>query len=149
MRNVCLGLCLAFLGAACGNVGEKTQSDPDEIACESSVEMACAVGPQCVDDPADLCPGDIPQCIRTMVDDAASAPVKNPPSSVIEYQYKESTVYYVPPSCCDVPSTLFDAQCKVICEPNGGLAGEGDGKCTDFLTVAKKQRTIWQDSRTK
>jgi hypothetical protein len=149
MRNVCLGLCLAFIGAACGNAGEETQSDPDKIVCDSDLEMACAVGPQCVDDPAELCPGDVPQCIRTMVDEAASAPVTNPPSSVIEYEYKESTVYYVPPSCCDVSSTLLDAQCKVICAPDGGFTGAGDGKCPDFFAVAKRQRTIWQDSRMK
>jgi hypothetical protein len=150
MRNVCLALCLAFLGAACGNAGEKMQSDPDEIACDSSTEMACAVGPQCMDDPADLCPGDIPQCIKAMVDKAASGPVEDRPRAVIEYTYKESTVYYVEPQCCgDAESTLFDAQCKVICAPDGGFTGRGDGKCPDFMAVAKQQRTIWRDPSTK
>jgi hypothetical protein len=147
MRNVCLGLCLVLIGAACSDVSEETKSDPDEIVCDSATEMACAAAPQCVDDPTDICPRDVPLCIRELVDEAASAPVKNPPSSVTEYEYKEKIVYYIPPSCCDFPSTLLDTECKMVCSPDGGLSGEGDGKCPDFFTVAQKKRTIWQDSR--
>ena len=63
------------------------------------------------------------------------------------YHYDGRTVYYLPPHCCDQYSDLLDENCKVICHPDGGLTGRGDGKCPDFFTKATDRELVWQDAR--
>jgi hypothetical protein len=86
--------------------------------------------------------------INKLIATFTSEPVGNPPQSIWQYEYKGQTVYYVPPQCCDQFSTLYDAAGNVICAPDGGYTGHGDGQCTDFFTERKNEKLIWQDSRT-
>ena len=55
----------------------------------------------------------------------------NPPQSIWRHEYKGQTVYYVPAQCCDQFSTLYDADGNIICAPDGGYTGRGDGLCPD------------------
>ena len=89
-------------------------------------------------------PAWLAQLIRQMERD----PVANPPASVVRYQYKGRTVYYVPPRCCDVPSDLYDADGRLLCHPEGGITGRGDGRCPDFPAERADERVIWRDRRT-
>ena len=74
-------------------------------------------------------------------------PVRNPAGSVWQYSYNGQTVYYIPATCCDIPSQLFDGNCNLICSPDGGIAGGGDGKCADFFKTRKGEKLVWQDGR--
>jgi hypothetical protein len=85
--------------------------------------------------------------IKATVTDFEERPVNNPPLSITECEYKDQTVYYVPPHCCDIPGIVYDLQGAEVCAPTGGLTGNGDGKCADFFDAKKDCRTIWQDSR--
>ena len=67
----------------------------------------------------------------------------------MEYEYQGNIVYYVPPQCCDQFSQLYDSNGKLICAPDGGFSGRGDGKCPDFSRVRKNKVLIWQDTRSK
>jgi hypothetical protein len=89
----------------------------------------------------------IPTCINEEIRKIESETVSNPPRSVWQYTYKGKTVYYVPSICCDIPSRLIDGDCKLICNPDGGFTGSGDGKCSDFLTVRSNEKLIWADKR--
>jgi hypothetical protein len=75
--------------------------------------------------------------------------VGNPPQSIWQYEYKDQIVYYVPPQCCDQYSVLYDSIGYVICAPDGGFTGTGDGNCPDFNWERKNGILIWQDSRTR
>jgi hypothetical protein len=77
-----------------------------------------------------------------------SQPVGNPPQSIWRYAYRGQPVYYVPAQCCDQSSTLYDANGNVLCAPDGGLTGRGDGKCADFEAKRTGEKLIWQDTRT-
>jgi hypothetical protein len=88
-----------------------------------------------------------PECIEKKIDELANAPVANPPAKVYSYQYKGKTVYYIPAKCCDIPSELYDADCNIICSPDGGLTGKGDGRCPDFFETRTKEKLIWEDTR--
>jgi hypothetical protein len=70
----------------------------------------------------------------------------DPPSAgtIWQYQYNSQTVYYVPPRCCDLPSVLFDANGNVLCSPDGGFGGHGDGRCDDFFEKRKAEKLIWR-----
>jgi hypothetical protein len=56
-------------------------------------------------------------------------------------------VYYVPSKCCDVPSVLYDSAGAVVCSPDGGITGKGDGRCTDFFDARRDEVVVWRDPR--
>jgi hypothetical protein len=73
--------------------------------------------------------------------------VANPPVQIFRYLYNNQVVYYETAPCCDFFTTLYNADGKVICQPDGGITGKGDGKCPDFLQKRVRERLIWQDPR--
>jgi hypothetical protein len=67
-----------------------------------------------------------------------------PPAQVWRYRYKNKIVYYIPSTqCCDRYSTLYDADGAVLCAPDGGFAGTGDGRCPDFRTQRRDGEIAW------
>jgi hypothetical protein len=90
---------------------------------------------------------DVPTCILEKIQKIKTEDVANPPSSLWQYEYNGQTVYYIPAKCCDIPSSLYDADCNLICQPDGGFSGKGDGKCLDFVEKRTKGKLIWKDKR--
>ena len=62
------------------------------------------------------------------------------------YRFNGETVYYIPPQPYDIPSVLYDSDGKVICSPDGGLRGDGDGRCPTFFKKRRGGRLIWKAS---
>ncbi len=89
----------------------------------------------------------IPDCIRQKINTLEKENVRNPPAKVYQYTYQNQTVYYIPSYCCDVFSELYDSNCTLICYPDGGITGRGDGRCTDFFDLRKDEKLIWKDLR--
>lgn len=89
----------------------------------------------------------IPDWLTTLIDELSTEPVANPPAQISQYTYNGATVYYLPAKCCDIMSDLYDVNGKVLCNPDGGLTGAGDGQCTDFHDTRKDKVIIWQDNR--
>jgi hypothetical protein len=89
-----------------------------------------------------------PAWVDALIKQFESQPVGNPPQSILRYDYNGQTVYYIPPQCCDQFSTLYDATGAVLCAPDGGLTGTGDGKCPDFIDKRSNEQLVWKDSRT-
>jgi hypothetical protein len=96
---------------------------------------------------APVAPETTQQWLTTLIRSFETQPVTNPPASITRYDYKNEVVYFVPPRCCDVWSDLYRADGALICHPNGGVAGTGDGRCPDFLAERKNPTIIWQDPR--
>jgi len=92
-------------------------------------------------------PTDTPSCIKKAIKKIQAEKVKKPPASLWQYTYNGQVVYYIPSSCCDLPSQLYDSNCKQLCNPDGGFTGKGDGKCTDFFNTRKNEKQIWEDDR--
>lgn len=72
---------------------------------------------------------------------------QNPTIRILSYRYRDQTVYYQSAPCCDQFSTVFDSRGRVICQPDGGLTGKGDGKCPDFEKNKSEEKLVWQDPR--
>jgi hypothetical protein len=36
---------------------------------------------------------------------------------------------------------------RLICQPDGGITGKGDGKCPDFDKNKTNEKLVWQDPR--
>ena len=92
-------------------------------------------------------PGGRPAWLKSLISQIESEPVTNPPSSILSYRYRGGTVYFRPSRCCDFPSQLYDQAGSLICQPDGGLAGSGDGRCADFFSARSEERLVWQDAR--
>jgi hypothetical protein len=90
---------------------------------------------------------DVPVCILEKIEKLKTENPTNPPASVWQYEYNGQTVYYIPAKCCDIPSSLYDTNCKLICSPDGGFTGKGDGKCKDFAEKRTNEKLIWKDAR--
>ncbi|MFD2514012.1 DUF6970 domain-containing protein [Pontibacter locisalis] len=71
----------------------------------------------------------------------------NPPAKIHRYTYKGQEVYYLTGRCCDVPSKLYDKHGNILCEPDGGITGRGDGRCPDFFEKRQNETLIWEDKR--
>ncbi|MEO6168009.1 MAG: hypothetical protein ABIO46_02935 [Chitinophagales bacterium] len=89
----------------------------------------------------------VPDCIQQMVKDLQGKPRQNPPASIYQYDYQGKKVYYVTAPCCDQMNMLYDDKCAVICHPDGGFTGKGDGKCPDFHESKTNEVLIWKDDR--
>jgi hypothetical protein len=90
-----------------------------------------------------------PEWVDKLISQYESEPVGNPPQSIWSYEYNGQVVYFVPAQCCDMFSSLFDASGNVICAPDGGLTGKGDGQCPDFSSQRTNEQLVWKDSRTR
>jgi hypothetical protein len=95
-------------------------------------------------------PTPVPAPVANLIRELQTQPPTNPPAYVASYRYRDQVVYYVPPRCCDIFSDLYDASGQLMCHPDGGLAGHGDGRCADFLRQRTSETILWSDpSRAK
>ncbi|GAB3542081.1 hypothetical protein GCM10027443_42350 [Pontibacter brevis] len=83
------------------------------------------------------------QMIQQMQEDETA----NPPAKIYRYTYRDQEVYYVTGRCCDIPGKVYDMYGNIICEPDGGITGKGDGRCPDFFEQRKDETLIWEDKR--
>jgi hypothetical protein len=91
----------------------------------------------------------MPAAVAALIHELESQPPANPPAFVASYDYQGEVVYYVPPRCCDIFGDLYNAAGQIICHPDGGLAGHGDGHCPDFETARSSEKILWRDLRTR
>jgi len=90
---------------------------------------------------------DWPPFIDQLITQLETEAKKNPPASIWRYDYKGLLVFYIPPSCCDVPGELYTGDGDLICAPDGGIGGDGDGRCPDFFSVRTAELLVWTDRR--
>ena len=89
---------------------------------------------------------DAPNCIENEIKKIKSESVRNPPAEVWKWEADGQIYYYITSDCCDQYNYLYNNNCEVICAPDGGLIGSGDGNCPNFIEPIKKT-LIWKDSR--
>jgi hypothetical protein len=88
-----------------------------------------------------------PSWVEDLIAKEESGSIANPPASLTKCVYKNQIVYYLSPRCCDIYSVLYNESGDVICAPDGGLTGGGDGRCPDFFEKKENCEVIWKDSR--
>lgn len=89
---------------------------------------------------------DAPLCIQQMIDQALNEPVQNPGMEVWKWTDNNDTYYYVTSGCCDQYNYLYDDKCNIVCAPDGGFTGAGDGNCPVFQGTVVKT-LVWEDPR--
>ena len=101
---------------------------------------ACATEQTAGDEPR-------PEWLTALIEKLETEPVANPPAFIARYDYRGQPVYYLPPRCCDIPSSVYDAAGTVLCHADGGFSGDGDGRCPDFFLLRKHETIVWRDPR--
>ena len=89
----------------------------------------------------------LPACIKNKINTFKKARKHEQPQKVIEYVYMDKKVYYIVMPCCDFFNEVYDATCKLMGSPDGGITGRGDGKLPDFFKKTSKEKLIWQASK--
>lgn len=107
----------------------------------------CASAPTASTLPEQAPPPARPAFVDRLIAGFEAEPVANPPAAVWQYRYRGQDVFYVPPSCCDVPSQVYTADGAPLCQPDGGFSGRGDGQCPDFAAARSDERLVWRDGR--
>jgi hypothetical protein len=97
------------------------------ISCKGQKQVANGPGP----------------CISEKINTLSDRSYRIPPR-IVQYKYNGGTVYYIPPLFPDGFSDLLDSACNMICHPDGGITGKGDGKCKDFFTSRTDEKVIWK-----
>lgn len=88
-----------------------------------------------------------PQWLKVRIAAVLAERKRNPLTRILRYQYGGQTVYYISAACCDQYSQVFDTKGLLICQPEGGITGKGDGKCGDFDKTKTNEKLVWQDPR--
>jgi hypothetical protein len=88
-----------------------------------------------------------PQWLRNRIQRILATRKRNPIIRIVRYQYAGQPVYYESAPCCDQQSTVYDTAGKVLCHPEGGLTGKGDGGCANFDKRKTNEQLVWQDPR--
>jgi len=91
--------------------------------------------------------GELPVFIKEKIEKFKTETVTNPPRSIYSYTYMDTKVYFFPAPCCDRMSELYDASGNLLCNPDGGITGKGDGRCKDFFTTRTNEQLVWKDER--
>ncbi len=89
----------------------------------------------------------LPVCVKVLIEKFKSEEKTNPPRAIYSYTFREKTVYYVPPVCCDQFSDLYNDSCRLMGHPDGGFSGRGDGKFRDFRDEKTNEKLLWKDER--
>lgn len=88
-----------------------------------------------------------PPWLQQKIQTFSTAPPADPPRAIIAYSYQMDTVYYITQPCCDQMNKVFSREGELICHPDGGITGKGDGRCPDFREEAKQLFVVWEDER--
>ena len=89
---------------------------------------------------------DAPKCIESKIEEIMNHETTNPPTQVRKWEVDGEIYYYITADCCDQYNYLYDNNCELICAPDGGITGNGDGNCLEFTSEIVKT-LIWQDQR--
>ena len=74
----------------------------------------------------------VPACIQEMIDENKNGDASTPAEEIHRWSTKTTTYYYVVSECCDQYNYLLDETCQIVCAPDGGINGAGDGNCPYF-----------------
>jgi hypothetical protein len=84
----------------------------------------------------------LPMCVEKQL--TKQDAVRKPPVEVWRWNVDDKTYYYFRSECCDQYNYLFDDNCEIVCAPDGGFSGKGDGTCPQFEGQIEKS-LIWKD----
>ena len=92
--------------------------------------------------------GPHPSWLNDLIAQQEAEPVANPPAYIARQEYAAGVYYFLPSRCCDIYSDLYDEEGTLVCHPDGGITGGGDGNCPELGELVREV-IVWRDSRTQ
>lgn len=133
------------------NVAVTTPTDAPQTGLAGSVSTPAPTSANTIEPTPDAQPAfdakKRPKWLEDKIQAHLTEKKANPPVHIYSYQYNGATVYFETSPCCDQYTNLYAADGTIICHPDGGLTGRGDGKCADFSKNRTEERLVWQDPR--
>ena len=142
-----------LLSTACAHqqVSVTTPTTPPESGQVSGTDTPAPTSANTVDHVAKHLPESDttarPAWLKARITAVLAERKRNPLTHIYRYQYGGQTVYYITAPCCDQYSEVFDTKGNLVCHPDGGMTGKGDGKCADFEKNKSNEKLVWQDPR--
>jgi len=142
-----------LLTTACApqQVSVTTPTTPPENGQASGYSTPAPTSANTVDPvPARMAESDTtarPPWLKARIAEVLAERKRNPITRILRYDYEGQKVYYISAPCCDQFSNVYDTRGKLICQPDGGITGKGDGKCPDFEKRKTNEKLVWQDPR--
>jgi hypothetical protein len=90
----------------------------------------------------------LPAWLQAKIGVLDKLPPASPPRFFARTRYQGRTAYYLSPTCCDIPSELYDEAGVLLCHPDGGFAG-GDGRCASFTLIGNAPAVVWRQAKPK
>lgn len=89
----------------------------------------------------------LPLWLMQKINGFITDPTTERPLSIRQFGYKGAVVYHFTSQCCDQLNYLYDATGTIICAPDGGFSGSGNGQCPDFADTSTAGAVIWEDKK--
>ena len=89
----------------------------------------------------------LPLWLMQMIDGFIKEPAADHPLIIRQFGYKGAVFYHFTSQCCDQFNYLYDVTGSMICAPDGGFSGGGDGKCPDFTGTRTGGAVIWENPK--
>ncbi len=153
MKNLLALAVGALLATACApnQVSVTTPTTPPSSGYASGPDTPVPTSANTVDPvPARVAVSDTtarPAWLKARIAQVLSERKRNPITRMLSYTYDGRQVYYISAPCCDQYSQVFDSQGRLVCQPDGGITGKGDGQCPDFEKNKSNEKLVWQDPR--
>lgn len=88
-------------------------------------------------------PVEVPTCVEKQIKQIEKEKESSAPRQVWKWEVDGDTYFYITSNCCDQFNFLYDENCEVVCAPDGGFTGAGDGKCPEFSEEIVKT-LVWE-----
>ena len=88
-----------------------------------------------------------PDWLRARTASYEAGPETEAPSAIWQIQHQGQTAYYVASPCCDQFNSLWNAKGDLVCHPDGGFTGRGEGMCPAPRDAGTPAKLIWSDPR--
>jgi hypothetical protein len=121
------------------------QNDLSSVGSKTAASKTTAPEPVV---PKSAGPANRPAWLNARIDELLKETSRAPSGGIWKYEVEGKMVYYFVAPCCDQFNTLFDAEGRYLCAPDGGFTGRGDEKCLPAHLVQTKKQLVWEDPRT-
>jgi hypothetical protein len=108
-------------------------------AVVSMVAVGCGPGAATDDVP--------PPWLQAKIAEFEKQPPAYAPKEIWKITHHGRPSYYFVQPCCDFYNPLYDADGNEICNPDGGLAGKGDGRCPEPRDEGTEAEFVWVHPR--
>jgi hypothetical protein len=89
----------------------------------------------------------MPAWLVARIIDYEKGPADSAPTEIWKITHHGKPAYYFIQPCCDSFNPVYDTAGVEICNPTGGIAGHGDGKCPEPRDKDTEAEFVWSHSR--